>query len=118
MAEQTLAGKAILVVEGDEVTREGFVTVLRREGYATVSVANGQEGLNRLRAGLRPGLILLDMMSPPLDGWRFLKQCQQDPALAAVPVVIVTGLGVATLEWAVSLGACGYLRKPIEVAEL
>ncbi len=70
-----------------------------------------------MRSGLTPDLILLDMMIPPpgCDGWQFLEQRRRNPAIAAVPVIIITGLGIASDEWATSLGAIGCFRKPLEV---
>jgi CheY-like chemotaxis protein len=105
-------------VEDNEVAREELAFVLRREGYAVDVVADGRAALERLRGGPAPGLILLDMMTPRLDGWRFLEQRGTDPALAAVPVVILTALGVASAEWAASLGAAHCLRKPWDTDSL
>jgi CheY-like chemotaxis protein len=57
------------------------------------------------------------MMLPAEDGWRILERRQQEPALAAAPVVIVTGL-IGTPEWASTLGAAGYLQKPVQANTL
>ncbi len=108
----------ILLVEDNEVVREGMAHVLRREGHAVALAANGREALAALRAGLRPALVLLDMLLPGLDGWRFLEQWRADPALPPAPFVVVTGLAVASQEWAASLGACGLIRKPVETEDL
>jgi CheY-like chemotaxis protein len=65
---------------------------------------------------LPPNLILLDMLlsRPGYDGWRFLARHRLVPALAAIPVVITTALGIASDEWARSLGATGLLKKPFD----
>jgi two-component system response regulator MprA len=118
MSSDATGSGTLLIVEDNEVVREGLAVVLRRAGYAVVPAANGQEALAALRGGLRPDLILLDMLLPTVDGWRFLDQRRREPALAAIPVVILTGLGVAGPEWASSLGAAGLLRKPVETDEL
>lgn len=70
------------------------------------------------RSGFRLNLILLDMLLPEMDGWRFLRQLFSDKAIADVPVVIVTALGIASHEWALALGAVGLIRKPIDTHEL
>jgi CheY-like chemotaxis protein len=57
-------------------------------------------------------------MTPVFDGWRFLERRRQEAALAAIPVIITTALGVASPEWAASLGAADCLRKPIETEAL
>jgi two-component system response regulator MprA len=118
MSSDTPAGGTLLLVEDNEVVRARLAVVLRRAGYAVVPAADGREALAALRGGLCPDLILLDMLLPVADGWRFLERRRQQPALAAVLVVILTGLGVASPEWAAALGAAGLLRKPVEAGEL
>ena len=118
MSSDTPAGETLLLVEDNEVVGEGLTVVLRRAGYAVALAGNGQEALSALRGGVRPDLILLDMLVPVVDGWRFLEQRRREPALAAIPVVLLTGLGVASPEWAISLGAAGLLRKPVATEEL
>jgi CheY-like chemotaxis protein len=114
MPPDPLQDKLILVVEDNEVIREGLAVVLRRCGCSVTLAADSGEALALLRGGLRPHLILLDMLTPGLDGWGFLNQRQRDPALAGIPVVITTALGVASDEWASALGAAGLLRKPVQ----
>jgi CheY-like chemotaxis protein len=70
-----------------------------------------------LDAGLQPAMILLDMILPECDGWQFCAQ-QKDRPLAAVPMAIMTGLGIASDEWARSMGAVKLLRKPLDLEQL
>src|SRR5262249_41248351 len=114
MPPDPLQDKLILVVEDNEVVREGMPVVLGRFGCKVSLAADGSEALALLRGGLRPHLILLDMLTPGLDGWGFLDQRRRDPALVVIPVVITTALGVASEEWAAALGAVGLLRKPVQ----
>jgi CheY-like chemotaxis protein len=60
------------------------------------------------------------MMIPPpgCDGWRFLERRKRLPGADTVPVLLITGLAVSSDEWAASLGACGLIRKPVEVEDL
>jgi CheY-like chemotaxis protein len=118
MSPDPLQGKRVLVVEDNEVLREGLAVVLRRCGCAVTLAEEGGEALSLLRSGALHDLILLDMLTPGLDGWGFLDQLHRDPALATVAVLITTGLGVASREWAASLGAAGLLRKPVDTDEL
>jgi CheY-like chemotaxis protein len=115
---KTLAGLTLLVVEDNEVVREGLAVVLRREGATVALAADGKEALACLRSKPPPDLVLMDMMMPGVDGWAALAETKRDPVLATVPVLIVTGLGVANAEWAASLGAAGFLRKPVETDAL
>jgi CheY-like chemotaxis protein len=107
--------RTILVVEDDAVFREGLGVILGRQGYHVLTAADGREALARLNEGPRPDLMILDMMLPIEDGWRLLDRRRRDPVLISIPVLIITALGVGSPEWAVSLGACGYLRKPVEI---
>ena len=67
---------------------------------------NGTQALELLRAG-KPDVILLDMLLPGTggDGWSVMERIRSTPAWADIPVIIVTGLEVASVEWAKSLGA-------------
>ena len=113
-----MPGETILVAEDNAVERERLAVALRQRGYTVLTAGDGAEALKLLQAGPAPGLILLDMMMPGCDGWQFLDRRQPSPALAAVPVVLVTGLAEANDEWATALGAVGLLRKPFDVDAL
>ena len=92
--------------------------VLRALGYDVATAANGQEALDQLRSGPGlPSLILLDLMMPVMDGWQFRDEQKQDPALSAIPVVVVSADGRVD-EKASALGAAAYLRKPVEIEDL
>jgi len=110
--------KHLLVVEDNAIEREGLAAVLRQEGYGVISAGNGKEALEHLNGQSTPDLVLLDMMMSEMDGWQLLKMLRARPELLNLPVIIVTGLGIANLEWARSLGAAGLVRKPIDVEQL
>jgi CheY-like chemotaxis protein len=114
----TLAQKTILVIDDDLVIREGLVQALEHAGALPLQATNGMEALAYLHNASAPDLILLDMMMPLMDGWKFLQNRRAIPALMSIPVVIMTSLGAAGWEWAYSLGATGFVRKPVEVEKL
>jgi CheY-like chemotaxis protein len=120
MGTQPEANKTVLIVEDNTIAREGMAVVLRQAGYEVVTFPEGKEALDHLNNNPSPGVILLDMMIPypGVDGWRFLERRKRMAGADNVPVIVTTGLGIAADEWAASLGACGLVRKPIEVAEL
>ncbi|HZA02654.1 MAG TPA: response regulator, partial [Hyphomicrobiaceae bacterium] len=91
--------------------RELIAEHLKAEGFAVVTAAGGLEGL-KLAKQLRPIAITLDVMMPDLDGWSVLAALRQDPELAEIPVIMVTILDEQ--RRAASLGAAGYLTKPID----
>jgi CheY-like chemotaxis protein len=107
----------ILLVEDDPSTRDAMALALQLQGYKVVTAADGQAALDHLRDDGRPCVILLDLMMPVLDGWAFRQRQQQDPHLAAIPVVVVSADG-SVPQKAAALGAADYLQKPVDVDEL
>ena len=116
MATADRPAKTIMVVEDDSIAREGLAVILKREGYEVITVEQGQQAIARLMAGLRPDVILLDMLMPVLDGWHFLNSLKLVP-IGSIPIVITTGT-ILTREWAAAHGCAGFLRKPIEPDDL
>jgi CheY-like chemotaxis protein len=107
----------VLIVEDDAGIRETLAEILQEEGYQVIGVANGLEGINYLRSAAPTCIILLDLMMPVMNGWEFRSQQQGDPALARIPVVIISGDGNVQQK-AASLNAAGYLSKPIDLDRL
>lgn len=114
-----LATQSLLIVEDNDVTREGLAIILSRQGYSIRGVATGEQAIEALRAE-KPDLMLLDMLlsGPGGDGWAVLNKIRRNPEWRSIPVIIVTGIGIASEEWAVSLGAQAVVHKPIDTDEL
>ena len=108
---------SILVVEDDPAAREALVGLLQHEGYATESVDDGSQALARLRDAPRPSLVLLDLMLPVMDGFEFRVQQLQDPTLAQIPVIVLSGGGDLARKAPV-LRADAYLAKPADAEVL
>ncbi|WP_267354775.1 MULTISPECIES: response regulator [unclassified Methylobacterium] len=79
----------ILVVEDEADVRAHICAYLQREGFPVREAENGVHALDRM-AGERPGLILLDLMMPEMDGFTFLRQLRERPEWRDVPVVVLT----------------------------
>ena len=107
----------ILVVEDDPDVRRALTELLASEGYKVAATADGDEALQTLRGGLRPAVILLDLMMPNCDGWDFRREQLEDPTFASVPVVLVTAAGSAPIRCAPAR-AIEMCPKPIQPAEL
>jgi two-component system, chemotaxis family, chemotaxis protein CheY len=107
----------IAIVEDDADLAGVLATVLESHGYAVSSASNGREALEQLHAGNRPALILLDMMMPIMDGREFREAQAGDAEIAGIPVVLMTADGNAPRK-AESIGAVGYLAKPVGIPEL
>ncbi|WP_062118556.1 response regulator [Aureimonas sp. AU40] len=103
--------KIVLVIDDDTAQRELMTRFLAREGFSTVTAADGATGL-ALAKELRPRAILLDVMMPGMDGWTVLGRLKADPDLADIPVVMVTFVSERGL--ASSLGAADYVDKPVK----
>jgi signal transduction histidine kinase/CheY-like chemotaxis protein len=101
----------VLVIDDDATARELIAHNLQVAGFSAVTASGGLEGL-KLAKELRPVAITLDVMMPDLDGWSVLAALRQDTELAEIPVIMVTILDEQ--RRATSLGAAGYLTKPID----
>src|SRR4051812_3377370 len=105
----------VLVVDDDFDIREALSDVLASEGYSVVTAADGGEALERLRGGVRPAVMLLDLMMPRVSGVEVIDALRKDESLRQIPVVVCSanrGYG------ADDLGVHDVLRKPISVEEL
>lgn len=107
----------VLVVDDDDNTREAVQTLLELDGYRVAAAGDGQEALELLEHGLRPGLILLDLNMPRMDGVTFRQAQRRQPALASIPVIVCSG-SLAHLERRSALGAVTFLQKPMAVDHL
>jgi CheY-like chemotaxis protein len=107
----------VLIVEDDADLREMMAQLLTLEGYQIETVANGREALEYLSDAPRPDVILLDLMMPIMDGWEFRKRQQNDPALADVPVIVLTALDQAQAR-ASDLNGVDFLKKPLDFDRL
>ncbi len=107
----------ILLVEDDADIREDLAALLRDEGFSVKTATNGRDALQQLAGAPPPCVILLDLMMPVMSGWDFRAKQLADPALAAVPVVLLSA-ATDLPRHASQLKANGYLAKPIELEQL
>jgi DNA-binding response OmpR family regulator len=106
------------VVDDDADIREILTDVLSVEGYDVLDAADGGSALDLLRrCGGCCRVILLDLMMPDMNGWEFRRQQLEDPALADIPVLLLTGAGNAakTID---DLHVAGTIEKPVELETL
>jgi CheY-like chemotaxis protein len=115
MSPSAVAHCPVLIVEDDAELRDMMAQLLTLEGFVAATVANGREALEYLRQGDRPDIILLDLMMPVMDGWEFRRKQQSDPALAAVPVVVLSALDHRR---AAEVDAVAFLKKPLDFDRL
>jgi CheY-like chemotaxis protein len=84
-----LASSRILVVEDDPATREMFRRAAENHGWKVTEAENGLVALERIRQEM-PGVILLDLMMPEMDGFTFMEELRRQPEYRQIPVVVIT----------------------------
>ena len=104
-------GTWVLVVEDDDDLRMAIVDMLADFNVQAKAAEEGCDALLMLMEGARPGLILLDLHMPFMNGWEFRRCMQLDPAFAKIPIAIITGADVG--RSVDSLQAVEILRKPL-----
>ncbi len=108
-----MAGRTVMVVEDDACIREMVIQILASEGFTPVGARNGQEALHRLRQEhVHPALILLDLMMPVMNGGQFRAEQLKDPALAGIPVVVMSATDRADVP------AEAHVDKPFDIEVL
>ena len=104
----------ILVVDDNRMNRLRLLRELEQQGHAVAITENGREALDALRT-LSFDLVLLDVMMPELDGCQVLAQMKDDPALADIPVIVISGLEeIDRVIKCIELGAEDYLLQPFD----
>ena len=117
MSEQ----KRIMVIDDDPDIVTYLTMLLEDNGYATVSAADGKEGLETTRIE-KPDLILLDITMPEKSGVRFYREVREDDELKVTPVIMVTGVS-EEFETFISKRKNlpppdGYIPKPVDDKKL
>ena len=107
--------KTVLIIDDDPVTCGALRYYVKNLGYLAMVAGNGEQGL-KLAKELRPDMITLEAAMPQADGWSILSELKADAELAKIPVLM---LSIRTEHNAgYSLGASGYLVKPVEQGHL
>jgi CheY-like chemotaxis protein len=102
--------RSVLIIEDDHGIRDALRMCLEFEGYKVFAAENGKEGLELLRKISPPGLILLDLLMPVMDGWEFMERVKQEISLSSIPIAIVT----AYADRAHGIQGKEIVRKPVD----
>ena len=113
--------KSILLVEDDPFLIDIYTTKLKESGFGVEVASDGESALRKVKEK-EPGLVILDIVLPQLDGWEILRQIKSDPKLKNIKIIILSNLGQKEeVERGVELGAVKYLIKahytPSQVVE-
>jgi len=105
----------VLVIDDNETARALIADYLAQAGFTVITAVDGREGLRRAKQ-YHPIAITLDVLMPDIDGWTVLAALRGDPELADIPTIIATI--VDEQRHGMTLGAVGYLTKPIDREKL
>jgi len=104
----------VLVVDDDPYLQRVMMKFLTLEGFVPVLAGNGEEALTYLRDGGSARVILLDLRMPVMDGWTFRREQRDDPGIADIPVVVLSGAESEVSE----LDAAAAFYKPVSFSEV
>lgn len=109
---------SILLIDDDPYLLMGLKAEFQRVGFA---VYGAQDGLHGIEAAKRilPDLIICDVLMPLLNGLQLKERINHDPILAKIPLIFVSGRDTQPeIDYAMSLGAEGYVIKPVKFDHL
>ncbi len=110
--------RTVLVAEDEESVMRLLTTFLTKKGLEVHGYSRGDEAFQQVRK-LRPGLVLLDVLMPGMDGKEVCKRMRADADMAKIPVILMSALDRAGLySVAQEAGASDYLSKPLSLADL
>ncbi len=109
--------KSIMLVDDESDLRSAVRTLLEMEGFAVHEAENGRVALEFLNQGLRPDLLLVDLMMPEMDGASLCRAIRRDPLICGLRLLVVSGRHDAAQQ-AASCGADGFLGKPVTYENL
>ncbi len=110
--------RKVLLADDDPLLHRVLSFKLAQKQWEVVSAYNGQEAVELARSA-QPALIILDGMMPVMDGFAALRELRRDPALASIPVLMLSARNRdADVVSALDEGANDYLTKPFSPAEL
>lgn len=108
----------VLIVEDNPRNLKLARDVLNHAGYDTLEAASAEEGL-ALAHERHPGVVLLDIQLPGMDGVQALRSLRADPATADIPVIALTAFAMkADRERFLEAGFDHYVEKPLDIHEL
>lgn len=109
------AKKTVLITDDNEKNRKLLRVLLQKAGYATIEAMDGQKGVEAARLN-KPGLIIMDIRMPVMDGITAIKALKADPATAGIPVIISTSSAMKgdADRIKAETGCDMYVTKPIE----
>jgi two-component system cell cycle response regulator DivK len=111
-------GKSILIVEDDPKNMRLFRDLLQVKGYETFEATDGRQGVDSARLR-RPGLILMDIMLPVLNGIEAIRILKADVEMRMIPIIALTSFALPNEKQRIfEAGGDGYMLKPVNIRAL
>src|SRR5262245_33009815 len=107
----------IMIVDDSRAVRAGLERVFRGEGYDVATAGDGREALEQLESGVRPDLILVDLLMPGMDGVEFHRKLKSSVHLAMIPVVVLSA-SEPDPAWERELAGTECIGAPIDIERL
>jgi two-component system chemotaxis response regulator CheY len=109
----------ILLVDDSRTILMSISAVLTKSGYTVETAPDGTDGLAKVKAGLKPAVILTDLNMPKMDGITFIRELRKAPGLRFTPILMLTTESQqAKRAEAKAAGASGWLVKPVQPKDL
>lgn len=114
----TFPERTVLIIEDEADAAELFAEMMRVSGFRVRKTSSSPPAINMM-TDEKPDVVLLDIMMPEVSGLDILRKMRQDPALADIPVVVVSAKSMpADIKIGMDAGASIYLTKPVGFLEL
>lgn len=111
-----IRNKSVMIVDDVETNIFALSCYLETLNIDVIVAKNGEEAIKLLEDGASPGIILLDMMMPVMDGYETLKILKRSNRLKEIPVIAVTARAMkGDKEKCLEAGAWDYISKPIDL---
>jgi two-component system cell cycle response regulator DivK len=113
-----MSSSIVLLVEDNEINREMLTRRLTRAGLTVITAADGAAALDAMREA-QPGVVLMDMTLPVMDGWEATQRAKAESDIAHIPIIALTAHAMAAdKERAMNAGCSEYETKPIDFPSL
>ena len=113
-----MVSSVVLLVEDNDINRDMLTRRLTRAGLTVVTAADGASALEMMRED-QPGVVLMDMTLPILNGWEATQKAKQDPSIAHIPIIALTAHAMEEdRQKALAAGADDFDTKPVNLSGL
>lgn len=118
-ADETLAGRKILLVDDDARNIFALSSVLERRGMTVLAATTGSEAIDVLGAIPGVAIVLMDIMLPEMDGYQTMRAIRASPEFRRLPIIALTAKAMrGDREKCLEAGASDYLAKPVNTEQL